>query len=328
MAGADQAGADLVDAGQIQPDGEQQPGHRGDEHRRLELEPPPGRRPRGARRQQGRAENGERHQHAGGVGDGLPRALPRAAPASPTTFNASTGNTHGIRLRISPPRKATPSRRCSLIVGGRGGTVPAAACTATSVSSPLRSRIDRMPDSSFSGAERLARPQPESEPAMPDRQRLRGTVADGAGRVGNEPCVDNGRRESARGLARTASRRCPPPRARATAAAPACRTRRTAAPAPTVTAFPAGRSSRKSASSGTQISRHTSQFACALTSAVPLGRRRDRDRQQHLAGIGVGHQRPFGDTLRRRPRDRPGGGAGRQVRSSSGGTPASPGFCQ
>ena len=45
----------------------------------------------------------------------------------------------------------------------------------------------------------------------------------------------------------------------------------------------------------------------------PVGRGRNGDRQQHIAGVGVGHQRAFGDTLRRRPGDRPGRGAGRQV---------------
>ena len=39
---------------------------------------------------------------------------PRTAPAaSDTAFMASTGNTHGMRLRISPPRKARPSVRPS-----------------------------------------------------------------------------------------------------------------------------------------------------------------------------------------------------------------------
>ena len=49
------------------------------------------------------------------------RASPSRAPARPTAFIASTGKTQGIRLRISPPRKANPSRRRRPMVGGRGG---------------------------------------------------------------------------------------------------------------------------------------------------------------------------------------------------------------
>ena len=41
------------------------------------------------------------------------------------------------------------------MVGGGGGTVPAVARSTTSVSSPLRSRTDRMPDSSPSGRNAL-----------------------------------------------------------------------------------------------------------------------------------------------------------------------------
>ena len=97
-------------AGQIQPDGEQQPRHGGDEHRRLELEAPAGGGAGRAGRQQRRAERGEGDQHAGGIGDRLPtRLAPRDAPARPTTFSASTGNTQGIRFRIRPPSNASTS---------------------------------------------------------------------------------------------------------------------------------------------------------------------------------------------------------------------------
>ena len=42
------------------------------------------------------------------------RIRPRAVPsASPIAFIASTGNTHGIRFRTSPPRNARPSNRAS-----------------------------------------------------------------------------------------------------------------------------------------------------------------------------------------------------------------------
>ena len=90
VAGAHQAGADLEDAGQVQPDREQQPGHGGDEHRRLELEPPAGGGAGGARGQQRGAQRGERDQHAGGIGHGLPRAPCRAPrrPARPPSAPA------------------------------------------------------------------------------------------------------------------------------------------------------------------------------------------------------------------------------------------------
>ena len=149
LPGPHQAGADLEHAGQVQPDREQQPGHGGDEHRRLELEAPARRRAGRPRRQQRRAERRERHQHARRCR--RPRAsVPcraRRRP-EPTTFIASTGNTQGIRLRISPPRNASPSMRCRPRRAGCGGTAPARACSSTSVSRPLRSRTDSTPDSS------------------------------------------------------------------------------------------------------------------------------------------------------------------------------------
>ena len=206
----------------------------GDEHRRLELEPP-ARPPCPRRAPPAGPRPGRRRPPARRPYRRRPASAPwpRAAPASPTTFNASTGNTQGIRLRISPPRNASPSMRCRLhrrrLRRHRaGGSVQR---DVGLQAAPVADRQDaRQP---VLRPERLARPQRQREPAVPDGQRLGGTVADGARAVGNEPGVDHGGRRQLGALHQQRSVAGRPPPATARAAEPAGRTRRTTAPAPT-----------------------------------------------------------------------------------------------
>ena len=244
-----------------------------------------------------------------------PANAPCRAPLlpDPTTFIASTGNTQGIRLRISPPRNASPA--CAAAASSAVAAAPCLQRRAPQRRSPARSGRGSTgcPESPFSGRNALPGRSAESEAALPDRQRLRGTVADGAGRIGDEPGVDHRRWGQLRRPAPTASRpahhRVPGRRSRHLPVG--CGEQRRLRRRRRRARWADRAGSR--ASSGTQMSRHTSQFACALMSVAPSDEGRNSDRQQHLASVGVGHQRAFGHTLRCRPDDRPGRGVRRQV---------------
>ena len=113
LADAGEAAADLEHAGEVQADHEEEIGDQQREDRRLELEAPGHLADAGADRDDDGGHGGEGDQHARRIGKAVApharRGRGRPAARSAAAFMASTGNTQGIRFRISPPSSANSS---------------------------------------------------------------------------------------------------------------------------------------------------------------------------------------------------------------------------
>ena len=305
------------------PDPEQQPGHGRHEHRRGELEPPAGRRPGRPRRQQHAGKRGEGRQHAGGVEQGMgPCLAARGALGERHSLHCQHRKHAGHQVQDQPAQEGEDQHAAQWREGwrrraGRQWRAARRRSPGQCGRAPKACLTDRHPASHSFGS--------FSDSTNPPRRTDSGCAASSSimpSRSGmNQASV------TVAGLQFRAlhPQRCHPARsapARARAGAPRGHAAANSGAWAEGAGVPGRRSRRKFASSGTQICLQTSQRACALDrDRTRGGGWRNGHRQQHVAGIGVGHHWPLGDAARRGPCDRAGHGACRQGQIERGRDP-------
>ena len=257
--------ADLEHARQVQPDHEQHPRHHGDELGRLELEPPPRRRPGRPRRQQRPAQRRKGQQHARGVRRRVPTHPAAPAPdmrAIPTAFIARPGRRTASGSGSARPGTpaAAPSRMACLPPPARArrrrqGALLPPGVTQHDHAPQLRSGLNTLPG--FSAIS-----------TTPGRTRTRCGAA-----ASIMPDADGKNQAS-----RTVAAESPSPASDSVPSGPIAAANgagRGEREASNTLAWedgaivPSGRSSVNRASSGTQIFSQTSQFAAASMCTAP-----------------------------------------------------------
>ena len=312
LPGAGQAEPELEHAGQVQPDHEEEPGHRRDRERRLELEAPTRRAARRAEREQGRGHGGEGGEHAGDI-------EPRLDPHAAALRAGEPGEAHGLdrehrkdaghqiedeaaqegEAEDAPERRGQPGR-CA---AGRGADLEV-------VGRAARPGDGEHPRERGILAEIAAGLQGERHPVRPRCEWLgrgvveraggfreeRGVAGAGQGMAGNGERAIRSDARVKLALAREVPVRRGEERG--------LRGRSGGAPRQVERELAVLRDADLRADEPVRLRPDRQRAA--------VRRRRDRHREEHLARIGVGHQRAFGQALRRGEFDRSGPGALRQ----------------
>ena len=190
----------------------------------------------------------------------------RRAPASevsPTVLITSTGNTHGIRFKISPPSSASPSSRHRAGAAAGAGTAPGVAVSCSALSAPPASRTVNTPVSAAVGL--------KAAPGFSVRRMPSGDVSAGGLAASSVSGVSAANHASVTPV-RPGTNSVPSGAMRAWngEGRGACWSAVANRPAwGEANGTPCGRSSRKSPDSGTQTLAQISHSACSCTGTAP-----------------------------------------------------------